>query len=144
MHLDSMAHREWKWHRDLDVRGAAGSYSCEALTWSAVKTMKAKAKKPIPRARKQPVAKKSVKSAANGLSSPYGYRVVENEWLNSHPQELRKCIGEYVIVEGTEIIAHGTDPGKLFEIAKKRGIKTPYIFFVEAPLPPNTYRIGLL
>jgi hypothetical protein len=87
---------------------------------------------------------RSVKSAQSGPSSPYGFRVVENEWLNKHPGELRKCAGEYVIVEGTEIIAHGKEPAELFEIATRRGIKIPYIFFVEPPLPPNTYRVGWL
>jgi hypothetical protein len=105
--------------------------------------MKPKAKKPVPRVRKRSQVGKSAKSAPNGLSSPYGYRVVENEWLNKHPEELRKCAGEYVIVEGTEIIAHGTEPAELLKVARRRGIKIPYIFFVEPPLPPNTFRIGL-
>jgi hypothetical protein len=102
--------------------------------------MKAKAKEPDRRTRKKPVSRSAVPQ--DKPSSPYGDRVVENEWLNAHPEELRKCVGEYVIVEGTEIVAHGKEPAKLFEIAKRRGIKVPYIFFVEPPLPPNTYRIG--
>jgi hypothetical protein len=106
--------------------------------------MKDKTKKPIRRARKKPGPNKSANPARNGLASPYGYRVVENEWLNRHPEELRKCAGEYVIVEGKEIVAHGKEPAELLEIAKRRGIKIPYIFFVEPPLPPNTYRIGWL
>jgi Family of unknown function (DUF5678) len=106
--------------------------------------MKAKAKNPTHPVRKQPRVGRSSKAVQDKPSSPYGYRVVENEWLKAHPEELRKCAGEYVIVEGTEIIAHGKEPAKLFEVAKRRGVKTPYIFFVEPPLPPNTYRTGWL
>src|ERR1700722_20128935 len=71
--------------------------------------MKAKAKKPVPRARKKPAARKSAPSAANGVSSPYGYRIVENKWLNKHPEKLRDHAGEYVVVEGRRIVAHNRD-----------------------------------
>ncbi len=101
-----------------------------------------KAKKAIRRTRTKLAINRSTKAVQDRPSSPYGYRVVENEWLNAHPEELRKCAGEYVIVEGTEVIAHGKEPADLFKIAQRRGIKIPYIFFVEPPLPPNTYRIG--
>jgi hypothetical protein len=101
--------------------------------------MRAKKKK-TNRPRRKPHESKLATPAANG--KPRGFREVETEWMNSHPEELRKCAGEYVIVEGTEIIAHGKEPAELFEIAERRGIQIPYIFFVEPPLPPNTYRIG--
>ncbi len=105
--------------------------------------MTTKAKKTVRHARKKATIR-SAKAVQDKLSSPYGHRVVENEWLRAHPEELRKCAGEYVIVEGTEIIAHGKEPAELFEIAQRRGVKIPYIFFVQPPLPPNTYRIGWL
>jgi hypothetical protein len=104
--------------------------------------MKAKAKKPVRRVRKKPVTGKSAPSASNGFSS-IGSRVVENEWLNAHPEELRKCAGEYVIVEGRRIVAHNRDAAVAVQTARRLGITSPYIFFVEPPLPPNTFRIGL-
>jgi hypothetical protein len=99
--------------------------------------MKAKLNKPAHRPRKKAPERKRI---ANGKS--HGFREVEGRWMNSHPEELRKCAGEYVILEGTEIIAHGTEPVKLFEIAKRRGVKVPFIFFVPPPLPKNTVWIG--
>jgi len=104
--------------------------------------MKPKAKKPVRRARTKPVASKLAKSAANGFSS-IGSRVVENEWLNEHPEKLRPHAGEYVVVEGRRIVAHSRDAAVAIQTAKRRGIASPYIFFVEPPLPPNTFRIGL-
>ena len=105
--------------------------------------MKAKARKPVPRGRQKPASRKSAQSAANGFSST-GSRVVENEWLNEHPEKLRPHAGEYVVVEGRRIVAHSKDAAVAVETAKRRGITSPYIFFVEPPLPPNTVRIGWL
>jgi hypothetical protein len=91
--------------------------------------MKARATKSNPRARKKSTGKEPAKSMTN-KNSRTRFRDVETEWMNNHPEELRKCAGEYVIVEGTEIIAHGTDTSKLFAIAEERGVKIPFIFFV--------------
>jgi uncharacterized protein DUF5678 len=104
--------------------------------------MKAKAKKTAPRGRKKPVRKTSSKAEANGLSSPYGYRAVEGEWLEKHPEKLRPHIGEYVVVEGRRIVAHSKDAGEAIKEAKRKGVKIPFIFFVPPPLPKNTYWIG--
>jgi uncharacterized protein DUF5678 len=104
--------------------------------------MKAKANKPIRRPRKKPVRSKSAQSAANAFSS-IGSRTVENEWLNKHPEKLRPHAGEYVVVEGRRIVAHSRDAAVAIQTARRRGITSPYIFFVEPAAPPNTFRIGL-
>ncbi len=104
--------------------------------------MKAKAKKPVPRARKKPSPAEPSRSAANGFSVT-GSRVAENEWLNEHPEKLRPYAGEYVVVEGRRVVAHNKDAAVAVKTARRRGITSPYIFFVEPPLPPNTFRIGL-
>ena len=104
--------------------------------------MKPKAKKPFPRERGKLVRSRRLKHAENGVSSPHGYRAIEMEWMNKHPEKLRRYAGEYVILEGTRIIAHGTDTPKMFAIAKRRGVKIPFIFFVPPPLPKNTIWIG--
>jgi hypothetical protein len=103
---------------------------------------KAKAKNPI-RAKKKPARGKAAGSAANGFSS-IGSRVTENEWLNAHPEKLRPHAGEYVVVEGRRVVAHNKDAALAVQTARRRGVKVPYIFFVEPPLPPNTYRLGWL
>jgi len=82
------------------------------------------------------------KSASNGFSL-IGSRVVENEWLDQHPEKLRAHASEYVVVEGRRIVAHNKDAALAIQSARRRGISSPYVFFVEPPLPPNTFRIGL-
>ena len=78
------------------------------------------------------------------MSSPYRLRQVENEWLRKHPEKLRACAGEYVMLEGEEIVAYSKEPADLARVAREGGIKVPYIFFVEPPLLPNTFRVGWL
>jgi hypothetical protein len=105
--------------------------------------MKAKATKSIPRPRKKSAANASAEPTTN-KNSGTGFRDVETEWMNNHPEELRKCAGEYVVIEGRRIVAHNKDAAVAVQTAKRQGIKLPFIFFVEPPLPPNTYRIGWL
>jgi hypothetical protein len=105
------------------------------------KKMKPKAKKPVRRARKKPVARKSAQPATNG-HSPIGFRTVETEWMKKHPEKLRPYAGEYVVVEGTKIVAHGIDAAAVIQTAKRRGVTIPFILFLEVP-DPNVIRIGL-
>lgn len=63
-------------------------------------------------------------------------------WRRAHEQELRELVGQWVIVEGDELIAHGPDPGALVAAARARGIRVPYVFFVE-PSGESTAKLGL-
>ena len=101
--------------------------------------MKAKAKKSV-RPKRKPVARKSAQSAAT--KKWHGFRAVELEWMNKNPDKLRPYAGEYVIVEGTRLVAHSADAGEAIAAAKRQGIKIPFVLFLEVP-KPNTVRIGL-
>ena len=103
--------------------------------------MKPEAKKPVRRARKKLVLTKTATSARNGKSW-HGFRAVETEWMNKHPEKLRPYAGEYVVVEGTKVIAHSTDAAAAIQTAKRRGVRIPFILFLEVP-DPNLIRIGL-
>jgi hypothetical protein len=71
-----------------------------------------------------------------------GYRSREMEWRRTHAHVLRAYENEWVALEGDEIIAHGRDPVRVFAEAKRRGIDSPYIFYVE-PADENVVRMGL-
>jgi hypothetical protein len=66
----------------------------------------------------------------------------EIAWRRAHDQELRALAGQWVIVEGNELIANGTDPRALVAAARARGIQVPYLFFVE-PTDDNAVKFGL-
>lgn len=76
-------------------------------------------------------------------SSPVGaHRERELEWRHTHARELRQYENQWVVLEGEEIIAHSPEAAQAIRQAKSRGIRTPYIFFVEAE-SDESVKIGL-
>lgn len=71
-----------------------------------------------------------------------GHRRVEQEWRRSHPDVLLDYAGQWVILEGEEIVGHGKDPVKLVERAREAGVEVPYIFYVDPPRE-GIVKIGL-
>ena len=71
-----------------------------------------------------------------------GYRTRELEWRRTHTETLRSYADQWVVLEGEQIVAHGTDPLHVLAQARATGIRTPYIFYVEAP-NENLIKIGL-
>jgi hypothetical protein len=70
------------------------------------------------------------------------FRVRELAWRRAHPEVFTGHQNEWVVLEGEEIIGHSADAADVIRQAKARGIRTPYIFFVE-PEADNSVRIGL-
>ena len=80
------------------------------------------------------------RESAPHLSGPHRER--ELAWRRSHAEVLRAYEGQWVILEGEEIVAHGRHPAKLVEQARAKGIRIPYLFFVEESRP-DVVRLGL-
>ena len=66
----------------------------------------------------------------------------ELEWRRTHGETLRHFENEWVVLEVDEVVAHGVDAAKVIEEARVKGIKRPYVFFVE-PKNENVITIGL-
>lgn len=75
-------------------------------------------------------------------SSAPSLRERELEWRRTHANTLRHFENEWVVLEVGDIIAHGVDAAKVIEEARAKGIKRPYVFFVE-PKNENVITIGL-
>jgi len=69
-------------------------------------------------------------------------RTRELRWKQNNEQLLEALAGQWLVVEGDELIAHGQDPVTLVAAAKRRGIQVPFVFFVE-PRTRDTVKIGL-
>ncbi len=69
------------------------------------------------------------RGAAPGLSGPRRHR--ELEWRRSHRDQLRAYAGQWVVLEGEEIVAHGNTMARPVEQARSQGIRIPYVFYVE-------------
>jgi len=72
----------------------------------------------------------------------HGLRERELEWRRTHAGELRRYENQWVALEEEEIIAHAPDAAQAIRQAKARGVRTPYVFFVESEFD-DSVRIGL-
>lgn len=54
-------------------------------------------------------------------------------WIDEHREEYD---GQLVVLEGDELVAHGTDAKALYAEARARGIKTPFLERVKAKVLP--------
>lgn len=69
-------------------------------------------------------------------------RRIELKWRQTHQEVLQSYANEWVVLEGEAIIAHGSDPAKIVIEAREKGVRVPYLFYVEAK-DPNIIRMGL-
>ncbi len=56
---------------------------------------------------------------------PFRHR--ELEWLRTHKEVVQKLAGQWIVVEGEEIIAYGDNPLQVVAEARAKGIQIPYI-----------------
>ena len=54
----------------------------------------------------------------------------EDEWCRAHVHELRTLAGQWIVVEGQELVAHHHDPDKALCEARARGVRVPYLLFL--------------
>jgi len=66
----------------------------------------------------------------------------EHEWRRLHRDALAEFEGQWVVLEGEEIVVHGEDPVRLAEQAREKGVEEPYIFRVEKA-QPDIVKLGL-
>jgi hypothetical protein len=55
---------------------------------------------------------------------------------------LQQFAGQWVVLEGEKIVAHGNDPLQVVTEARAKGVQVPYIFRVEITAE-NEVRMGL-
>jgi hypothetical protein len=92
--------------------------------------------------KKPPSRRRGKKNAASEVSL-FDHRAVEHRFIAEHPDAFDPFIGEWVVLEGTSIVAHDSDPAVAVDHARNAGIKVPYVFWVEPKLNPNQGRLGL-
>ncbi|CAN5190056.1 hypothetical protein BH20ACI1_BH20ACI1_15830 [soil metagenome] len=51
------------------------------------------------------------------------------QWVEKNKEEYD---GQFVLLEGDDLIAHGTNPKELYETARNKGIKIPFVKRVKA------------
>jgi hypothetical protein len=71
------------------------------------------------------------------------HRQRELEWIETHADQLRRLAGEWVVLEGEDLIAHGKSASRVLASARRKGIKVPFVFYVEPPYVEPTTHFGL-
>lgn len=70
------------------------------------------------------------------------YRAEEQAFCREHLEELRALGGQWVVIEGSRLVEHDVDPVRAVDRARRRGIASPYVFFVPAQ-PSASIQMGL-
>lgn len=62
---------------------------------------------------------------------PAGHRARELAWRRSHQEALIEYAGQWIVLEGEVIMAHGPDLVTVVAEARIKGTAVPYVFYVE-------------
>lgn len=54
-------------------------------------------------------------------------RETEKAWIDSHIEELSTFAGEWLVVEGDQLVAHNADLVDAIKQARARGVQVPYV-----------------
>lgn len=65
-----------------------------------------------------------------GISAQFNDRAKEYQWLKEHQREY---IGQWVALDGDQLIAHGFNAKEVFATADSLGIQSPFVLLVEDP-----------
>jgi hypothetical protein len=98
---------------------------------------KTKSRKPPRAGAKKPRARRKVKNNGASAVPLFDHRAVEHRFIAEHPEAFDPFIGEWVVLEGTSIVAHGHEPVDVVNEARSKGIKVPYILRVDPKRKPN-------
>jgi len=71
------------------------------------------------------------------------HRQHELEWIRTHTDEMRRLAGQWVVLEGVDLVAHGKNAVRVVAAARRKGIAIPFVFYVEPPDSEPTARFGL-
>jgi hypothetical protein len=57
--------------------------------------------------------------------------------MAEHPEAFDPYIGEWIVLEGESIVAHGHEAVDVVNEARSHGIKVPLVFLLEPKRGPN-------
>ena len=67
----------------------------------------------------------------------------EFEWIRTHADEMRRLAGQWVVLEGEQVVAHGKSAVRVVAGARRKGVAVPFVFYVEPPDVAPTSHFGL-
>lgn len=67
----------------------------------------------------------------------------EMDFVRDHPEVFDGLVGQWIVLEGQTIIAHGDDPAQIASEARTKGVRVPFLFRVERKRSKDEGTIGL-
>lgn len=74
-----------------------------------------------------PVLTEKALSEERSAKSTISLREIEKAWVESHIKELSAFAGEWLVVEGGELVAHNVDFVEAVREARSCGVQVPYV-----------------
>lgn len=71
------------------------------------------------------------------------HRQREFEWIRTHADQMRRLAGQWVVLEGEELVAHGKNAVRVVATARRKGVAVPLVFYVEPPENEPAAHFGL-
>lgn len=71
------------------------------------------------------------------------HRATEDRFIAEHPEAFDPFVEQWVVLEGTSIVAHGPDAAVVIDQARAAGVAVPLVFWVEPKLKANQGRLGV-
>lgn len=68
-------------------------------------------------------------------------REKEMKWLHKNIEYVNSFAGKWIVVEGDKLLASSTNLPRVVDTARKRGIASPFVFFVPERIPGDTIGI---
>jgi hypothetical protein len=81
------------------------------------------------------------RTAEPAVSAVRPSREKEIKWLHENIEYVNTFAGKWIVVEGNELLASSTNLPEVIDTARKRGIVSPFVFFVPEPIPGDTVGI---
>jgi hypothetical protein len=64
-------------------------------------------------------------------------------WLQTHRAELQQFVGQWIVLEGEQVVAHGADPVAVVREARAKGIGGPFVYRVQPERTKGEGYLGL-
>ena len=70
---------------------------------------------------------------------PAGRRETELRWLQEHSDRIVEFVGQWIAINGNELVSHGRSLREVREAVRQRGIEQPLMFYVAGDEPEISF-----
>ncbi|MBI3930145.1 MAG: hypothetical protein HY319_31705 [Armatimonadetes bacterium] len=76
---------------------------------------------------------------ARRLTAPSPRREAELAWLAQHQGQLGRFAGEWIVLDGSQLVAHGPDYLEVLDRARDQGVEVPFVEWIPEASAPTVW-----